>query len=85
MATDHAVTLRRVLAELKALRLRIDRQIASVQKALRRLSGGRSRPAKRARTVSSQRPTRKKTEKRAVGFTRDRQALARRLSRKTSK
>ena len=84
MATDHTVTLRRVLVELKALRLRVDRQIAAVQKALRPVSSGRSRPAKRAQAVSQ--PTAgKKTRRRAVGFTRDRQPLATRLSRKTSK
>ena len=83
MATDHAATLRRVLVELKVLRLRIDRQIAAVQRALRPASGAGSRPDERARTVS-QRTGGKKTGRRAVGFTRDRQALATRL-RKTSK
>ena len=84
MATDPAVTLRQVLVELKALRVRIARQIAAVQRALRTSGGSRlpRRAATRTKPAGKAKTPRKGTRSRPVGFSRDRQALAARLARK---
>ena len=85
MATDPAVILRQVLVELRALRVRINRQIAAVQKALRSSRGGRAErpPAKRSKSTRKAKAPRRATRRRVVGFARDRQALAAQLGRKT--
>ncbi len=87
MPTDQTAVLRRILTELRAIRLRVDGQIASIQRVLRPPSGRPkasagskkkrrvAKPASKTKTTSSRR-------RRTVGYVSDRQALAARLARK---
>lgn len=82
MAKDHSAELRQVLAELKVIQLRIKRQIISVQKALRSVSSSRSKPSTRSKRTAQTKSPLKRTRSKAVGFVRDRQLLAKKLSKK---
>ena len=78
MATDPVVALREVLVELRGLRVRINRQIAAVERALR----PPKRPKAAARSPGA-RPAKPAAPRgRTAGYAQDRQALARRLSKK---
>lgn len=86
MAKDPSVaSLKRVLTELKAIQLRINRQIAFIQKALRPISSSRSKSAVRVKRTSQTSTLPKRTRSRAVGFVRDRQILSKKLSKKPRK
>ena len=89
MALDEKVVLRNLLTELRAIRVRVDRQIASVQRALstavrkklsKKKSQGRKPETKQKANISSS--VGKRVSARSVGYVSDRKALSRRLVRK---
>ena len=83
MATDPAVTLRRVLVELRALRVRINRQIAAVERTLQPSTRPKTAKTASARKAKSAKQSAPRVQ--SVGYSRDRQTLTRRLSRKDSR
>ena len=78
-ATDSNATLREVLAELRALRIRIDRQIALVRSALRPATrpAVKGRPRRRAKSApkSPVKVGKRAARKRPTGYVKERQAL----------
>ena len=86
MTTDETRVLRRVMSELRAIRLRVDRQIAVIQKVLRP-AVSTARTEARSTQRKSGKPATKgkqtaKSRRRPVGYARDRQTLSARLARK---
>ena len=82
MTSDEKLLLRNLLAELRAIRLRVDRQIVVVQRAIR---ASRKTPLKKTKTKKKAKPlkaARKKISGDPVGYAKERRALTRRLSRK---
>ncbi len=86
-ATDSSATLRQVLSELRALRIRIDRQIALVQSALRPASGKARRPRRRPKTTPkpSVRVGKRAAKTRPTGYVKERQALETRKKKKKTR
>ena len=79
MATDETVLLRNVLAELRSIRFRLDRQVAMVERIIKisqKPIAKKKVSKKKAKTVKV---TRKKVSKASVGYVKERKALARRL------
>ena len=82
MPSDEKLLLRTLLAELRAIRLRVDRQIAVVQRALRTRRKAPLRKAKTKQKAKLSKIVRKKGSGHPVGYAKERKALARRLSQK---
>ncbi len=82
MATDETVLLRNVLAELRSIRFRLDRQVAMVQRIIKisqKPIAKKKVSKKKAKTVKA---AGKKVSKASVGYVKERKALARRLRKK---
>lgn len=83
MAADQSVLLGNVLVELRSIRLRLDRQVAVVQRLIRI-----SKKATAKKKISKKKTKVTKTSKRKasatpVGYAKERKALVRRLRKKT--
>ena len=82
MSSDEKLVLRSLLADLRAIRLRVDRQIGAVQRALRATRMRAPAKAGGERKTNVSKSVRKKGPGRPVGYAKERTALARRLARK---
>ena len=82
MATDQTVLLRNVLVELRSIRMRLDRQVAVVQRLIKI-----SKKAKTKKVISKKKTNVVKNTKRngratSVGYAKERTTLVRRLRKK---
>ena len=81
MAADEKVLLRSVLTELRSIRLRLDRQVAVVQRLIRLSQKPTTKKVgkKKTKVVKTHN---KDASKSSVGYVKERKVLARRLRKK---
>jgi hypothetical protein len=83
MVADEKVLLRNVLAELRSIRFRLDRQVAVVQRLIK-LSHKPTKKKKIAKKKTKAAKTNNKdASKSSVGYVKERKVLARRLRKKS--
>jgi len=82
MATDETVLLRKVLAELRLIRSRLDRQVAVVQRLTKISQKQIAKKKVGKKKTKTTKAKRKNVSTASVGYVKERKALARRLQKK---
>ena len=82
MAADQTVLLRSVLVELRSIRLRLDRQVAVVQRLIKTPKKATAKKAISKKKTKVVKTTKGKGSAPPVGYVKARKVLARRLRKK---
>ena len=82
MAADQTVLLRSVLVELRSIRLRLDRQVAVVQRLIKTPKKATAKKAISKKKTKVLKAVKRKGSSAAVGFAKERKSLVRRLRKK---
>ena len=82
MAADQTVLLRSVLVELRSIRLRLDRQVAVVQRLIKTPKKATAKKAISKKKTKVLKAVKRKGRAAAVGYAKERKSLVRRLRKK---
>jgi|TARA_B100000686_G_scaffold321107_1_gene373436 hypothetical protein len=82
MAADQTVLLRSVLVELRSIRLRLDRQVAVVQRLIKTPKKATAKKAISKKKTKVLKAVKRKGSAAAVGYAKERKSLVRRLRKK---
>lgn len=82
MAADQTVLLANVLVELRSIRLRLDRQVAVVQRLIKISKKATTKKATGKKKTKTTKATKRNGRTTPVGYAKERKALVRRLGKK---
>jgi len=83
MAADEKILLRNVLAELRSIRFRLDRQVAVVQRLIKFSQKPTTKKKIGKKKTKATKTNNKDASKSSVGYVKERKVLARRLRKKS--
>ncbi|MFL2434232.1 MAG: hypothetical protein ACJ0H0_04965 [Vicinamibacterales bacterium] len=83
MAADQTVLLANVLVELRSIRLRLDRQVAVVQRLIKISKKATTKKATGKKKTKTTKATKRNGRTAPVGYAKERKALVRRLGKKS--
>ncbi|SVB86653.1 uncharacterized protein METZ01_LOCUS239507 [marine metagenome] len=83
MAADEKILLRNVLAELRSIRFRLDRQVAVVQRLIKFSQKPTTKKKIGKKKTKAAKTNNKDASKSSVGYVKERKVLARRLRKKS--
>ena len=83
MAADEKILLRNVLAELRSIRFRLDRQVAVVQRLIKLSQKPTTKKKIGKKKTKAAKTNNKDASKSSVGYVKERKVLARRLRKKS--
>ena len=83
MAEDQTVLLGNVLVELRSIRLRLDRQVAVVQRLIKISKKATTKKATGKKKTNTTKATKRNGRTAPVGYVKERKALVRRLGKKS--
>jgi hypothetical protein len=83
MVADEKVLLRNVLAELRSIRFRLDRQVAVVQRLIKLSQKPTTKKKIGKKKTKAAKTNNKDASKSSVGYVKERKVLARRLRKKS--
>ena len=82
MAADEKILLRNVLAELRSIRFRLDRQVAVVQRLIKFSQKPTTKKKIGKKKTKAAKTNNKDASKSSVGYVKERKVLTRRLRKK---
>ena len=82
MATDQTVLLRNVLVDLRSIRMRLDRQVAVVQRLIKISKKAKTKKVISKKKTNVSKTTKRKSSATSVGYAKERTTLVRRLRKK---
>ncbi len=83
MAVDQTVLLKNLLVELRSIRLRLDRQVAVVQRLIRTSQKSTTKKPAGKQKAKTAKATKKKASATPVGYVKERKVLVRRIRKKS--